>query len=366
MVTVYGTIGKACCNQEALENMLQNGMNGIRINLSHTSLALDSCRDSITAYRAACEHLGVKPEIMIDLQGPEIRSGNMRNPYILEPGDEIIIRQRQRHEEKPILPVPTALIHALESGDRIIVHDGEFSIRVIEELEAIPEELHPGGDENAEFITFIHRRFLGRAEGRGRIRGRETLTLEGKEVYGNVISSADQTNLTLAAELGVTSVMQPFVRSGEDIIAVREALAGYGLTCPIFAKIESKSALDHLDSIIEQADVVVIARGDLANAVSLPKLPAVQKRIAAKCKQANRPFMVVTQMLHSMLTNSVPTRPEVTDIFNAVLDGADYLMVTGETSVGRYPAEVIRYLREVASEAEAFLAENAAGTACKV
>ena len=152
--------------------------------------------------------------------------------------------------------------------------------------------------------------------------------------------------------------MQPFVRSGEDLRTLRDALdqAGCG-ALRIYAKIENQRGMDRLPEILLEADEIVIARGDLGNAMPLWMLPAAQKKIAAACRAANKPFMVVTQMLASMEHSPVPTRAEVSDVFNAVLDGAASVMVTGETAVGEYPVNVIRYLADTVNAAERYRKE---------
>ena len=169
----------------------------------------------------------------------------------------------------------------------------------------------------------------------------------------------DRENLALAPSCGVTAVMQPFVRNADDLKTVRAAMNERGGTdIRLFAKIENRRGMDALPELLPNADEIVIARGDLGNAVPLWELPAVQKRIAAACRASGTPFMVVTQMLASMEHSRVPTRAEMSDVFNAVLDGAASVMVTGETAAGEYPADVIRYLALAAHAAEAFLKEN--------
>ena len=170
------------------------------------------------------------------------------------------------------------------------------------------------------------------------------------------MTDSDRENLRLAGDYGVTGVMQPFVRSRADLEAVRGALdeAG-GQAIRLFAKIENLDGAARLAELIPAAGEIVIARGDLGNSGPLWQLPALQKRIAAACRQAGRPFMVVTQMLASMEQSPVPTRAEVSDIFNAVLDGASSVMLTGETAVGRYPVEAMTYLVHTVREAERYL-----------
>ena len=166
------------------------------------------------------------------------------------------------------------------------------------------------------------------------------------------LTETDLSNLALAEEYGVTGVMQPFVRSRADLEQLRAALPE-GLR--LFAKIENLEGVAQLEELIGACDEIVIARGDLGNAVPLWELPPLQKRIAAACRRAGRPFMVVTQMLASMEHSAVPTRAEVSDVCNAVLDGAASVMVTGETAAGEYPVEVIRYLVNTVRAAEKLL-----------
>ena len=162
--------------------------------------------------------------------------------------------------------------------------------------------------------------------------------------------------------MGVTSVMQPFVRGAEDLRTLRSVLEKRKLKLRIFAKIESLTGLANLETIIPFADVIVIARGDLGNAMPLWELPRAQKKIARSCQEAGKPFLTVTQLLASMTQNASPTRAEVSDIFNAILDGASAVMVTGETAVGRYPVEVIRYLAKTVETAEDYAADLSQGT----
>ena len=155
---------------------------------------------------------------------------------------------------------------------------------------------------------------------------------------------------------GVTAIMQPFVTKADELLRIREFLSENGLEAlRLFAKIESMDGVDNLDEILPLADMIVIARGDLGNDMPLWELPGVQKKIAQKCISAHKPFLVVTQLLSSMISSPTPTRAEVSDIFNAVLDGATALMVTNETAVGSYPVEVIDYLSKTAGRAESFL-----------
>ena len=170
------------------------------------------------------------------------------------------------------------------------------------------------------------------------------------------MTEVDRENISTAMKYGVTAVMQPFVRDRRDLETVRATLdASGGASIRLFAKIENMEGVSNLDDLIPACDEIVIARGDLGNAMPLWELPRVQKIISSECRKANRKFMVVTQMLASMEHRAVPTRAEVSDIFNAVCDGAASVMVTGETAVGEHPVETIRYLANTVREAQRYL-----------
>ena len=193
----------------------------------------------------------------------------------------------------------------------------------------------------------------------GSLQSRKSVALPGCRIDAPALTDTDRVNLAAAKEFGVTAVMQPFVRGREYLLEVRSAMeeAGCG-RLRLMAKIENREGVEKLEEIIPCCDEIVIARGDLGNAFDLWELPAVQKRISAACRKAGRDFMVVTQMLDSMTHRPVPTRAEVSDVFNAVLDGASSVMVTGETASGEYPAEVMRYLVRTVRAAEAYLRQS--------
>ena len=190
----------------------------------------------------------------------------------------------------------------------------------------------------------------------GCLTSRKSLSLPGCSLHPPTLTQMDLQNLSLAVSYGVTGVMQPFVRDKNDLETVRSTLDRFGgKDIRLFAKIENQEGVRNLDELIPACDEIVIARGDLGNAMPLWELPRVQKEISRKCRVAGRDFMVVTQMLYTMEHAAVPTRAEVSDIFNAVCDGAASVMVTGETAVGDYPVEAIRYLFKTASEAVRYL-----------
>ena len=325
MLEIYGTLGPACGNADTLARMLELGMTGMRLNLSHMTLA--EAEPLIEALQQAAQRVGVRPHLLIDMQGPEIRVGAMSAPTHLIEGKNILLNQRGG------IPLPTVITDILKPGMELWMDDGKLRVEVFEAR---------GG-------------LRGRVLQGGVLHSRKSVAIPGFDLWLPALTETDRENLRAAKDCGVTGVMQPFVRGREDLEAVRAALREVGCgALRLFAKIENRVGLDKLSELLPACDELVIARGDLGNSVPLWELPRVQKEIAALCRRRRKPFMVVTQMLASMEQNPVPTRAEVSDIFNAVLDGAASVMVTGETAAGRHPVEVMRYLVNTAREAEQY------------
>lgn len=321
----YGTLGPNCAAADQLEEMFRVGMTGVRLNLSHVTL--DGAADQLAQLHEAAHRCGIEAKLLIDMQGPELRVGVLEQP--MELAERAVLG-------KGGIPVPEMILPYLTVGQTVLLDDGKLLLEVTEN----------GGDwAKAKVLRG------------GLLRGRKSIALPGAKGFRPpTMTAADVENIRCAAKYGVTGVMQPFVRDREDLETVRRTLDENGCQqVRLFAKIENMDGVERLKELLPACDEVVIARGDLGNAVPLWELPAVQKRIAAQCRKAGKPFMVVTQMLASMEQNPVPTRAEVSDIFNAVVDGASSVMVTGETAVGRYPTEVIRYLVNTAEAAEKWM-----------
>ena len=326
-VKIYGTVGPACEDRDILRDMFREGMDGVRLNLSHTTL--EDAAGLIESCQWAARECMVRPELLIDMQGPELRIGEMKQPLWLGEGDLVCIDD---------VALPDVVARTLRDcclGQEVLLDDGRILLRT--ELAAV------GGVLGLRVVRG------------GMLLSRKSVALPGRGIHSPAMTEKDLRQIEVAKEFGVTAVMQPFVRSREDLIDVRRALdmAG-GSDILLFAKIENMDGVDRLDELIGCCDEIVIARGDLGNSMDLWELPAVQKDISAKCRAAGRDFMVVTQMLDSMINRQVPTRAEVSDIFNAVLDGAASVMVTGETAAGKYPVQAIRYLVRTVREAEAY------------
>lgn len=328
-VRIYGTLGPACSDPEMLKKMFEEGMDGIRLNMSHTTL--EGSADMIRMFFDAADACGVRPEFMMDMQGPELRTGKLSEPLLLKEGDLMGMDD---------IPFPQAVKDVISSGSgqEILLDDGKILLKA------------EGSGSNSGEIQPELRVVRG-----GALESRKSIAVPGCSISTPALTEADMENIGAAKKYGVTAVMQPFVRSREDLVEIRDALDRAGCeNIRLFAKIENMTGAEKIEELIPCCDEIVIARGDLGNAMELWELPAVQKRIAACCRKACRDFMVVTQMLDSMTHRQVPTRAEVSDIFNAVLDGAASVMVTGETAAGEYPDIVIRYMAKTVREAEKY------------
>lgn len=395
MVNIYGTLGPACGSEKVLAEMFSLGMTGMRLNLSHVTLAESG--ELIGKMKRAAEKSGVKPQLLVDLQGPELRTGTVAEPVALKNGDVVEIcgipekvknsaeagttgteivqktgnkdlakitveknmigkgsektertKNKCDHVKVPgeyvKIMLPELTFPYLVPGQEVLLDDGKIHLKIVEK----PENVDGNGGENTQ-----EKRYFAKILWGGLLKSRKSAALPGAKIYPPTLTNSDLANIKIAKEMGVTGVMQPFVRDHRDLECVKEALreAGAG-DIKLFAKIENMDGVRKLEELLPAADEIVIARGDLGNAVHLWDLPGVQRQISEKCRAAGKPFMVVTQMLASMERSPVPTRAEVNDIFHAVLDGASSIMVTGETAVGDYPVEVIRYMVNTVRSAE--------------
>lgn len=326
MPKIYGTLGPSCSDTDTLRAMFDAGMTGVRLNLSHITLH-DAAREIENLHRAA-RQCGITADLLIDMQGPELRIGALEVPLALEEGQELRLGMGG-------IPVPSLALPCMTPGQEILLDDGKLLLKVL------------GGDSQSACAEVVRG---------GVLTGRKSLALPGCSLHPPTLTEMDMQNLSLAVSYGVTGVMQPFVRDRADLETVREALRRFGgAGIRLFAKVENREGIQNLAELIPACDEIVIARGDLGNAMPLWELPRVQKEISRICLEAGRDFMVVTQMLYTMEHSAVPTRAEVSDIFNAVCDGAASVMVTGETAVGDYPVEAIRFLVRTAEEAVKYL-----------
>ena len=324
MIKTYATLGPQCCECDSLVQMLQLGLTGFRLNLSHRTL--DQCRKWTDALQQAGKLAGVRPELIIDLRGGELRLKELTRPLRLQCGDSV------RFGKMGLPLLDGDVLAALQPGQTILIDDGAIELQV---------ESHDGE-------TAVCRCLRG-----GLLEGHKSITLPGIDIPRPAVSPEDLCDLAVAREHGVTAVMQPFVRSRDDLQQLRQALHEFSLDdLTVFAKVEDEEGVSSVADWMSLCDVVTIARGDLGSNLCLYDLPRAQKKISALCRKVNKEFLVVTHLLHSMIHSPVPTRAEITDIYNACLDGASALMITGETAQGQYGVEAVRVLLEMARRGE--------------
>ena len=375
-LNIYGTLGPSCASKSILIDMFRSGMTGIRLNLSHC--ALTDREDWLDHFYQACDELHILPDFLVDLQGPELRVGKMNKEIILKENDvadltpvsamgkegtgEIEAADMGTHTgTTPLIPCPDILFSYLREGQVIKVDDGKIHLAVEALMDGDcnsgPDKADKGPDSDLQ-SHLKHNRVRARTRvlTGGNLLSGKSIAIEGISVPLPPLTRQDRDMIGLLGRYRVTGVMQPFVRKKEDLIALREELAQAGMNhVKIYAKIESQEGADHLMDFLPYCDEVVIARGDLGNAIPLTSLPVVQKQLSSICLMARKPFMVVTQMLASMEKNPVPTRAEVSDIANAVLDGASSIMLTGETAAGNYPVQAMNVFCRTAFEAQRYL-----------
>jgi pyruvate kinase len=314
------TIGPASQSRDVMEKLLLAGMNVARLNFSHGDFTSHAM--VIENLRAAAGATGKCVTIMADLPGPKMRIGQFdREPMDLKPKDLFTLTTDDIIGDAHKVSVTfTGLPQAVKPGDTLYLNDGLIQLAV---------EQVQGSDVRCRVIVG------------GELRSRKGLNLPGIDLGIGAFTEHDRDCLKFALENGVDAVSQSFVESSADVEAVRSAAADLGYQPFIIAKIERSKALDHIDDIIAAADGIMIARGDLGVELPIELIPVVQKQIMRKAHLEARPVITATQMLESMTTNPRPTRAEATDVANAILDGTDCVMLSGESAMGSYPVDKI-------------------------
>lgn len=325
------TIGPASDSPEVMERMLLAGMNVARLNFSHGDFSGHG--RVIRDLRAAARATGRRLAIMADLPGPKMRIGRLaREPIELRPGDRFTLTSDDIAAEAGRVSVSFArLPRVVEPGTTLYLNDGLIQLEV-EQVE--------GNDVRCRVVVG------------GELRSRKGLNLPGIDLGISAFTDHDRDCLKFALENGVDAISQSFVNSADDVMAVRNAAAELGHQPFVIAKIERSNALDHLEEIIEAADGIMIARGDLGVEVPIEQIPVVQKRLMRLANMRARPVITATQMLESMTQNRRPTRAEATDVANAILDGTDCVMLSGESAMGSYPVEAVEMLAKIAAAIE--------------
>ncbi|WP_254536872.1 pyruvate kinase [Halomarina litorea] len=322
------TLGPASDDHETIRDLARAGMRVARLNASHGTR--EERRALVERVRAVGEEVPHPLAVMVDLQGPEIRTAPLDSPVDLAEGSEVrfVAGDTATPEE---VGLSTAVVGASE-GDRILLDDGRIETVVVRvEDDAVVARVESGGE-------------LG---------GRKGVNAPDVDFDLDVLTEADRKEVELAVETGADFVAASFVRDAADVLTVAGAIEDCGGDVPVVAKLERRGAIEHLDEIVEAAYGVMVARGDLGVEYPLEEVPLIQKRVIRRCQAAGVPVIVATEMLDSMARSRRPTRAEASDVANAVLDGTDAVMLSGETAVGDHPVRVVRTMRTIVGEVEA-------------
>ncbi len=331
------TIGPASQSPEIMDALLRAGMNVARLNFSHGDL--DSHGEIINKLREAASRTGFRLAIMADLPGPKMRIGELAvEPIELKAGDDFILTSDAVIGNEQRVSVSfRELPMTVKAGDKLFLNDGLISLQVkaIEGNDVICE-IHSGGE----------------------LRSRKGLNLPGIDLGFSAFTAHDKDCLEFALKQGVDAVSQSFVANKDDILDLRQAATDLGFKPFVIAKIERSSAMDNLDEILKVSDGIMVARGDLGVEIPISSIAVAQKEIMVKAASYCKPVITATQMLESMTEHRRPTRAEATDVANAILDGTDAVMLSGESAMGKYPVDATSMLAEIAVQTEPYRKAN--------
>ena len=325
------SIGPVSNNVEVMEKMVLGGMNCARINLSHADR--DSIKETIEVVRKVRRKTGLPVAIMYDTKGPEFRTLQFENGGVsIKTGQKIKIVKNQILGNKGQFSVnhPEA-IDFIKLGDHVLIDNALLDLEVIEK-----------GDDYVKVEALND----------GEIKDHKTINVPGVDLKLKFISDVDREDITFAAKHSCDYLALSFVNTKEDVLEAIKIIEDAGGDARVISKIESQTGIDNIDSIIEVSDGIMVARGDLGVEVPMEKLPMIQKDIIRRCREQGKFAIVATEMLASMYTNPRPTRAEVSDIANAVLDGTDCVMLSGETTVGKYPVQAVQIMARICNTVE--------------
>lgn len=324
---IVASISDLRCEVDFLQELYNAGVNVMRINTAHATP--EGIKKVINNIREVSKYIA----ILIDTKGPEIRTTTVEEHIYFQTGDKVkICSNPDEITTKDCINVSYAnFVHDINIGNNVLFDDGELAMRIV--------------DKNNDALYAV-------VQNDGRLGSRKSVNVPGVHIELPALTEKDKANIKLAIEEDIDFIAHSFVRSKDDVKAVQEILDEYGSDIKIISKIENQEGVDNIDEIIEVSYGIMIARGDLGIEVPIEHIPGIQRRIIRKCVIANKPVIVATQMLHTMIKNPRPTRAEVTDIANAIYYRTDALMLSGETASGKYPIEAVKIMASIAEQAE--------------
>lgn len=328
---IVATLGPASSSDEVLKQLLEAGVNVFRVNFSHG--AADEHRSTIRRIRGILKETGCNAAILADLQGPKLRVGVVEEGAVLVPGDRLTFTTEKCEGTKErVFMTYTQFPRDVRVGENVLLDDGKLVLKVVSTngVDEVVAETIQGGP----------------------LKSKKGVNLPNTRVSLPCLTEKDLADLDVALEENVDWIGLSFVRNAADIHELRAILNERGHHAGIIAKIEKPEAVADIDAILEATDGAMVARGDLGVEVPMESVPIIQKMIVRKCIELAKPVIVATQMMETMIDSLTPTRAEVNDVANAVMDGADAVMLSGETSVGQYPVQVVQTMARIAEAAE--------------
>ena len=328
---IVATIGPATSSEEMLEKIILAGVDVCRLNFSHGAYELH--QEVIDRVRNINNRLGCNVALLQDLQGPKLRIGKVDGEFHLVEGDHILVTTEEQISTKDLLFVSyKRLIQDCNPGERILLNDGKVSLVFTEKVNdtTLKAEVIAGGPLSSN----------------------KGFNLPDSSLTVPSLTKKDLADLEYGLSQEVDWVALSFVRTADDIVELKRLIAEKGTHTKVIAKIEKPEAVKNIDEIIKVSDGIMVARGDLGVEVPMQRVPLIQKTIVEKCLAAAKPCIIATQMMETMILDSMPTRAEINDVANAVLDGADALMLSAETSVGKYPLRVIEVMGSIITDIE--------------
>ncbi len=330
---IVATLGPATSNKDVLKAMLEEGANVFRINFSHADY--DDVRERVNMIRELNEEFGFNAAILADLQGPKLRVGVMKGEVVVNEGDEIIFATGKRFEgtKDRVYMTYEQFPQDAKPGERILLDDGKLIFEVV------------STDKKSEVKAKV-------LQG-GPLRSKKGVNLPNTNISQPALTEKDIEDAIFACSLRVDWIALSFVRHAEDLMQLEELIKEHSdHKIPIISKIEKPEAVENIDKIVAYSDGLMVARGDLGVEIPAQEVPLIQKKLVLRAKRARIPVIIATQMMETMITSLTPTRAEVNDVANSVMDGADAVMLSGETSVGNYPVQVIRQMASIIKSVE--------------
>lgn len=327
---IVATLGPATSNYDMIKALVEAGATMFRLNTSHGTEEMHA--SNIETIRKVSKETGIYIPILVDLQGPKIRVGNIPNPIEIEEGQELILEATDKVNNSEIIPVDyEGIANDVKAGDKILLDDGNIGLSVLKVI------------NNQVYVKVLYGSL---------IKSRKGINLPGTTASLSAVTERDVEYIRFAVQYDADYIALSFVREASDIELAKKHIKNFGGYIPVIAKIEKPQAVENIEGILKIADGIMVARGDLGIEMSPEEVPIVQKYIVDKTIRERKVCIVATQMLESMIENPIPTRAEASDVANAIFDGTDAVMLSGETAMGKHPVEAVKMMRKIASNVE--------------